>query len=240
MSDDMFSASLKGSIKKELVFDSDRTNEEMSQQLHKRLDELLKAERLLKHMLPGVLMTLIETINAKSPYTAGHCERVADLSIQLGKRAGLDKKAMRELYYAALLHDIGKIAIPDSVLNKASELTPEEYAMIRNHPEKGADILHLLYGMPNITLGALEHHERYDGNGYPKGLKGEEISLIGRIICIADCYDAMTSKRTYSGIFPQAKAREEIEKCSGTQFDPVIAKHLLDIIDEDTEYLLHG
>ena len=138
-----------------------------------------------------------------------------------------------------LLHDVGKIGIPDSVINKPGKLTAEEYEIIKKHPETGVSILAKTEELPRMTIGAHWHHERYDGGGYPDGLSGENIPQEARIIAVADAYDAMTSSRSYRGILSQAAVREEIEKCKGTQFDPVFADIMLQIIDEDKEYKLH-
>jgi HD-GYP domain-containing protein (c-di-GMP phosphodiesterase class II) len=138
-----------------------------------------------------------------------------------------------------LLHDIGKIGISGEILNKTSRLTDEEFAHIKEHAVIGSRILSQITVMPELASGARSHHERYDGRGYPDGLKGEEIPESARIICLADCYDAMTSTRTYSAPRPQAAVRAEIVRCSGSQFDPDIALILLDMIDQDTAYAMH-
>ena len=139
-----------------------------------------------------------------------------------------------------LLHDIGKIGIPDEIIQKNSKLTDEEYNTIRMHPVIGAKILDTIEEMPQLAIGARYHHERFDGKGYPDGLKGFGIPEQARILAVADSYDAMTSKRTYQDITPQSFARSEIEKGKGTQFDPDIADAMLAIIDEDTEFRMKG
>ena len=135
-----------------------------------------------------------------------------------------------------ILHDVGKIGVPDAVINKPGKLTDEEFAEIRKHPAKGAKILENIKEMPNLSTGAHWHHERYDGKGYPDRLLGEAIPAEARIIGVADAYDAMTSNRSYRRSMPQSAVREQIEKGKGTQFDPVFADIMLQMIDEDKDY----
>ncbi len=182
--------------------------------------------------------TLARAIDAKDSYTNGHSSRVAKYSVMLGKRLGFDEERLARLQYVALLHDVGKIGIADSILNKKGKLTDEEYAIIKSHSTIGARILSDITEIPDVAVGAKYHHERFDGKGYPVGLKGEEIPFIARIIAVADSYDAMTSQRSYRSALPQGVVREEIERCSGTQFDPRVARLMLEIIDEDRNYEL--
>ncbi|MBQ6207499.1 MAG: HD domain-containing protein [Oscillospiraceae bacterium] len=135
-----------------------------------------------------------------------------------------------------LLHDVGKIGVPDAVINKPGKLTDEEYERIKNHPVMGARILKAIREMPNLVTGARWHHEKYDGSGYPDGLKGEDIPEQARIIGVADAYDAMTSNRSYRRFMDQSVVREQIAKGKGTQFDPRFADIMLQMIDEDTKY----
>ena len=137
------------------------------------------------------------------------------------------------------MHDIGKIGIPGEIINKTSRLTDEEYAIIKQHPVIGSNILKNISEMQDIGVGARWHHERYDGKGYPDRLGGEDIPEVARMIGVADAYDAMTSKRSYRDVMPQEVVRGEIEKGKGTQFDPRIADVLLAMIDEDKEYRMH-
>ena len=134
------------------------------------------------------------------------------------------------------MHDVGKIGVPGKIINKVGALTEEEFNVIKMHPVIGKHILENISQAPHISDGAFFHHERYDGNGYPKGLESSNIPDIGRIIAVADAYDAMTSKRSYRGILPQEKVRSEIENGIGTQFDPAYAKIMLQMIDEDKDY----
>lgn len=214
----------------------EREIEQLSEQVNKLEDE---KSRLIK-LSSEVVWALASAVDAKDAYTNGHSGRVADYSWMIAKRMGKDARYQREIYYVALLHDIGKIGVPDTLLNKPSKLTDEEYEMIKSHPKKGGDILDSITTMPGISLGARYHHERYDGKGYPEGLKGEEIPEMARIIAVADTYDAMTSKRAYNSLVPQEDVRREIERCRGTQFDPAIADVMLCLIDEDAAYTMHG
>ena len=137
------------------------------------------------------------------------------------------------------MHDIGKIGIPDTIINKPGKLTDEEFAIIKQHPVIGSEILKSIESMPEVSVGARWHHERYDGKGYPDGLKGEAIPEIARIICVADAYDAMTSNRSYRKYLAQDVVREQIVQGRGTQFDRVVADKMLEIIDSDKDYKYH-
>ena len=183
---------------------------------------------------------LAAAIDAKDKYTRGHSVRVAEYAREIAARSGLSKSRQHEIYMMGLLHDVGKIGIPDSIINKPGKLTKEEYDIIKMHPETGASILAKTEEMPRMAIGAHWHHERYDGNGYPDGLSGEDIPPEARILAVADSYDAMSSTRSYRGILPQDVVRDEIEKGKGTQFDPRFAEIMLQIIDEDKDYNLHG
>jgi HD-GYP domain-containing protein (c-di-GMP phosphodiesterase class II) len=194
-----------------------------------------------KERLSGqVLLALSKAVDAKDHYTNGHSERVAQYAKEIARRMGKSEREQEEIYELGLLHDVGKIGVPGRIINKTERLTDEEFAEIKNHTTIGWDILKTINEIPYLSKGARWHHERFDGKGYPDGLKGKEIPEEARIICLADCYDAMTSRRSYSVPRPQAEVRAEIVRCTGTQFDPDIAKYLIDMIDEDTEYKLHG
>ena len=145
-----------------------------------------------------------------------------------------------EVYFEALLHDIGLIGVPDSIINKEDTLTPEEFEIMRTHSLDGGTILSGISEIPTIADGARWHHERYDGTGYPDGLKGEEIPAAARIICISDAYDAMTSNRSYRPVCSREYVRSEMMKGRGTQFDPVFLDKMLEMIDEDKDYRMRG
>ena len=183
-----------------------------------------------------VVQTLAEAIDAKDAYTNGHSSRVAAYTREIAKRAGYSERELRSIYMAGLLHDVGKIGIPDAVITKPGRLTDEEYAEIKQHPVIGAKILENIRDMPSLSEGARWHHERYDGRGYPDGLKGEQIPEKARIIAVADAYDAMTSNRSYRSGMQQEAVKAEIERCKGAQFDPRFADIMLQMIREDKNY----
>ncbi|MBQ8095339.1 MAG: HD domain-containing protein [Clostridia bacterium] len=185
-----------------------------------------------------VVMTLADAIDAKDTYTNGHSARVAQYSREIARRYGYTQRQQNAIYIMGLLHDVGKIGVPDAVINKPSRLTDEEFALIKTHPAVGARILGNIREMPLLATGAHWHHERYDGHGYPDGLKGTDIPEEARIIGVADAYDAMTSNRSYRGSMPQSTVREQIVKGRGTQFDPVFADIMLKMIDEDRDYTM--
>lgn len=176
---------------------------------------------------------LTNAIDAKDKYTCGHSVRVASISRLIAKEAGVCDDECEQIYFAALLHDVGKIGVPDEVINKQGKLTREEYAMIMEHPVAGYQILSSIRQSPYLSIGAHYHHERYDGTGYPDGLKGEEIPVIARIIAVADAYDAMTSTRSYREALSKENVRSEIENGMGRQFDPKFAAVLLSLMDRD-------
>ena len=168
--------------------------------------------------------TILKALDAKDSYTFGHSMRVAYFSLVTGSEAELSPVEMRELELSAIFHDIGKIATPDAVLNKPSRLSEEEFNIMKQHPDKSYEILKDFPDFQKIAENARLHHERYDGKGYPLGLKGEEIPVLARIILIADTFDAMTSTRPYRKGLPYEVAYEELEQFSGTQFDPNLVK----------------
>jgi len=179
---------------------------------------------------------LASAIDAKDPYTNGHSVRVADYSKAIAEKAGKSEDACESIYYAALLHDVGKIGVSKAILSKPGRLTDAEFDQIKQHTIMGSQILSNISLIPWLSIGARYHHERYNGRGYPEGLKGEEIPEIGRIIAVADAYDAMTSNRSYRNAIPQHIVREELVKGSGTQFDPEFARIMIHMLDMDTEY----
>ena len=198
--------------------------------------EVEKKSRENRELFLHVVQSLAEAIDAKDTYTNGHSGRVAEYSKEIAKRAGYTVQQQNDIYMMGLLHDVGKIGIPDAVINKPARLTDEEFEIIKNHPVMGARILKNIREMPKLATGARWHHERYAGGGYPDGLSGEDIPEEARIIAVADAYDAMTSRRSYRDVMSQEHVRGEIEKGRGTQFDPRFADIMLAMIDEDTEY----
>lgn len=198
---------------------------------------LMKAEQEhLSQMFAETARALATAIDAKDRYTHGHSNRVAEYSKEIAKRAGKSDKEIREVYFAALLHDVGKIGVSGNIINKKGKLTPEEFDEIKKHTVWGWEILSNITRSPYLNIGAHYHHEKFDGHGYPEGLCGADIPDLARIISVADAYDAMTSNRSYRETMSQDVVRREIEKGLGTQFDPEYARIMLEMIDEDKEY----
>ena len=201
-----------------------------------RIEFLTEEQKSMRRLFEQTASALANAIDAKDRYTHGHSARVANYSKTIAKMVGKSEKECDDIYYAALLHDIGKIGISDEIINKEGKLTPEEYDEIKKHPVIGKDILSSIVEFPYLSIGAHHHHERYDGKGYPDKLKGNDIPELARIIAVADAYDAMTSKRSYRDPLPQQKVREIIIEEMGAQFDPVFAAQILHMIDRDEEY----
>lgn len=178
------------------------------------------------------VMSLVNAIEAKDAYTSGHCQRVMEISCEIATKMNFSEEDIMNLRYAALLHDIGKIGVSASILNKTGKLTYEEFEEIKRHPRISYNILKDVEFLGEGLRGILEHHEKYDGTGYPIGLNGEDISVYGRILCIADAFDAMTSDRTYRKGMSMECAIAEIKNCKGTQFDPEIAEVFIEMINE--------
>ncbi len=217
-----------------------RTQVQRVMSLQKKELELAKTQLELGN---ETVLTIARTVDAKDVNTSQHSARVAEYSVLIGKELGFDDARCEQLKKAALLHDIGKIGIPDRILNKPDRLTDEEYAIMKSHVVKGGEILKSFTLIEHVEDGALYHHERYDGKGYVHGLKGEEIPLNARIIGIADAFDAMTANRVYRKQLDMKYVIEEIKKGKGTQFDPKLADILLELIDIgriDVESLYHS
>ena len=208
-----------------------KTIQKINEELRDKNDELEKAYL-------DTIGILRQTVEAKDPYTRGHSDRVSEFAVLIGTKMGLDEKTIHILKIGGLFHDIGKIGIPDSILLKESKLSDDEYSQIKNHPTIGAHILGNATVFQDIIPIVKHHHERYDGRGYPSQLAGTDIPLIARITAVADAFDAMTSKRTYRDSLPIEKVKEEIERCSGTQFDPEIAKLFLGILNNEYNSIL--
>ncbi len=211
-------------------------NETISRANRLEVEFLTNKQKEMRELFEQAAEALASAIDAKDKYTHGHSSRVADYSRKIAELAGLDDDMCDKVYYAALLHDVGKIGVPDRIINKDGKLDDEEFAWIKKHPLIGNEILSRISRSPYLSIGAHHHHERYDGKGYPDRLKGDDIPEIARIIAVADAYDAMTSKRSYRDPIPHDQVREEIVKGAGTQFDPEFAKLMLHLIDLDVEY----
>ncbi len=189
--------------------------------------------RDLERFVINMVKSLVFAIEAKDDYTRGHSERVCQYSLLMAERLGLDEERTKILQWSSILHDSGKIGIPESILNKPWRLKDEEYQIIKNHPMKGHTILEPLEQLASSLPGMLHHHERYDGKGYPQGLKGKKIPLEARIIAVADTYDAITSNRAYRPAKTPQEALEEIEKVAGTQLDPDLVKVFKEVFTRD-------
>lgn len=178
----------------------------------------------MRNLYISTIQALNKTMEAKDPYTSGHANRVEEYAVGLAEFHGLSFNTVEDIKTAAILHDIGKLGIDDSILNKTSKLTQEEYAIIMKHPSIGAEIISNVDFLKKVTKMIKYHHERYDGKGYPEGLVGEDIPIEACILAIADSYDAMTSDRPYRKALTKDEALNEIEKNAGTQFHPVLAE----------------
>lgn len=209
----------------------------MLEDYQKNLEELVrKKTEQIESLTTQAITAIANTIDAKDTYTKGHSVRVAKYASEIARRLKWSEENRRLLYFSALLHDIGKIGIPDPILNKTGSLTDEEYSLIKKHTIIGADILKDITLIPGVCDGARSHHERFDGKGYNDGLTSEKIPITARIIGIADAYDAMTSNRSYRRSLPAPVVRQELEKGRGTQFDPDLVDIMLGIMNENITF----
>lgn len=181
----------------------------------------------------SAVRALANSLDAKDAYTRGHSERVAAFSVEIGRRMRLDPDTIKNLQIGALLHDIGKIGISENIINKPARLTAEEYELIKTHPVRGANIIEPASFLKEKVPLIKHHHERFDGKGYPDGLGGDAIPLLARIVCVADSWDAMTSKRAYRNVVPKEQAVQELLKCAGTQFDPKIVSAFMEVLQDE-------
>ena len=225
--------------KVEQVLEMEYLHRNLKQEVHRQTQ--LAEERLAasEQLFEETVMALAKTIDAKDAYTRGHSQRVAAYARQIAEKLGWLEEEQRKIYFMGLLHDIGKIGVPEAIINKTTRLTDYEYSQIKQHTVIGSEILDLVAEFPELAIGARSHHERYDGKGYPDGFSAGQIPVYARVIAVADAYDAMTSRRSYRDVLPQDVVRGEIAKGRGTQFDPQFADIMLQIIDEDNKYLLH-
>ena len=183
-------------------------------------------------LLIGIIRSIVNAIDAKDPYTCGHSDRVANIAKAIAQRVGVDSFECERIYMAGLLHDVGKIGIPDAILSKPGKLTDEEYDIVKKHPEIGYTILKNLGQLQYVLPGVLHHHEAIDGSGYPAGLKGEMIPLVGRILAVADAYDAMTSTRPYRDGMPSEKAESILREGAGKTWDAKFVQGLFDCLSK--------
>jgi HD-GYP domain-containing protein (c-di-GMP phosphodiesterase class II) len=194
--------------------------------------ENARLHRQLVEAYTSTVAVLADAIEAKDAYTRGHCEGVSRVSVEVARRLGVTDGALEAIRYAALLHDVGKIGIPDGILLKPGKLMPEEFSIIQKHAAIGRDLINRVPMLAHIGEAILHHHERYDGSGYPDGLDGENIPLASRIIGVVDAFDAMTSPRPYREPVDSAEAFEEMLRCAGTQFDPHIVAIVTQVLLE--------
>ncbi len=200
--------------------------------LKEKTRKLKEQHERYERLVDETITAIANTIDAKDKDTNGHSRRVADYSAKIARKMGIDEEMVKVIYYTGLLHDIGKIGIPDKILNKPSGLDDNEYEIIKRHTLIGGDILNEITIVNNIADGARYHHEKYDGTGYPFGLKGDNIPLVARIIGVADTYDAMHSDRVYRKGLSDEYILEEFKRCSGKQLDPEITRIAIQLIEE--------
>jgi len=193
-------------------------------------------------MFLGMLEAITASIDAKDQYTCGHSRRVALLTRQLAEGIGLDAATVKRMHIAGMVHDVGKIGVPEAVLCKTGKLTDAEYVQVQRHPEIGFGILKDIPNFDDILDGVRHHHERFDGGGYPAKLAGDEIPIAARLIALADAFDAMCSSRTYRDAMDRDAVLAEIKAGSGTQFDPALVPCFLQLDFSEWEQLiaLHG
>lgn len=189
--------------------------------------QLKQVEEKLGALRTSVICAFNQLLDLKDLNTGVHSTRLAEWAIHVGSELGLDEHALVDVETAALLHDIGKIGIPDAILHKPAKLTPEEYALMKRHPEYGWAVLRQIPTFEQASLLTLHHHEGYDGRGYPGGLRGDEIPVGSRIVSVIDAFDAMVSSRPYRQGLPFEEAARRLTEASGTQFDPAVVKIFL-------------
>ena len=212
----------------------------LAEVLATQLSSLLHTSTLMQRLsafTQQIAAALVEAVEAKDPYTRGHSERVHHLAMEIGRAWGLDEGDLEQLFWGSLLHDVGKIGIPDAVLCKPGRLTRDEYAFIMVHPERSYEILRHIDYLKEAVPGARHHQEKWDGTGYPHGLKGERIPLHARIIAVADTYDSITSSRAYRAGRSHEEALREIDRVSGVQLDPSVVEVFKRLCDAEPEWL---
>jgi putative nucleotidyltransferase with HDIG domain len=205
------------------------------QELHQLQDlvQLAQEKQDNSTNILGTIHALAATVDAKDHYTYGHSEKVAKYATEIAQELGYSRDNLESVRVAALLHDIGKIGVPDHVLSKPGPLSNKEWEIMRRHPDLGAAILKHIDAFKDCLGGVLHHHERYDGSGYPAGLKGDNIPLNARILAVADAYDAMTSERPYRcGKMTREQALSELRRCAGKQFDPIVVEVFVNLFEE--------
>lgn len=223
--------------KYELIFLKERYQYHLEELVAERTAELDKALEAVENSYHTTLKALVQALETRDSETHGHSERVVTFSLRLGHELGLEREALRNLELGALLHDIGKIGVPDAILRKPAALTQEEWDKMKLHPNHGQTILRNIPFLAEAAQLVAQHHEKWDGTGYPFGLRGEEINLNARIFAVADAFDAMVSDRVYRKGRSYEDAVIELERCAGTQFDPLVVEAFKIIPKEDWEVL---
>lgn len=219
------------------MFTMKDVNDQVDMEKRQELDAVEAERAKIMHGFDEAATAIASAVDARDDYTRGHSVRVAKYSRIIAERAGLDERTCYEVYYAALLHDIGKLTLPDNLVRKGgAEATESDKILFRQHAERGASIMSTITDYPYLPYAAKSHHENYDGTGYPDGLKGDQIHLYARIVKVADVYDSMTSNKKHRGPYPQGKVREKFISGAHKQFDPKFAQIMVEMIDEDTEY----
>ncbi|MCF7890407.1 PAS domain S-box protein [Candidatus Bipolaricaulota bacterium] len=222
----------KDGTKRHFLVNSVRISEDRYLGFTLDITERKKAEKKLEQTTLETLQALNRTIEAKDEYTGGHIDRVQRLSVKAGRKLGLSEEKLEQLRYASILHDIGKIGVPDSILGKPGELNEREWEEMEKHPEVGERIVSQVDRLKRAAKIIGQHQERYDGTGYPKGLQGDEITLEAQIVAVADAWDAMRTDRPYREALPREEAMRELKENAGTQFDPEIVEVMLELIEE--------
>lgn len=207
----------------------------MEENSYNSVSKKISFDKDISYISDDELDSVDNALELKDQYTKEHSDRVSAYSVLIGKKLGLSDDDIKSLQTAGLFHDIGKNEIPDSILSKNSKLSDDEYSKIKNHPSVGAHLLGNNEDLKDIIPIVEHHHERFDGSGYPNNLKGEDIPYLARIVAIADTFDAITSNRSYRNALPLDVAKDEILKCSGTQFDPDISKAFIDALENNPD-----
>ena len=191
------------------------------------------------NQISPTIFALMAAVDAKDSFTFEHSENVSEYAVKLAEKLKLPEKDIQTVKVAGLLHDIGKIGIPESILKKNGKLTDEEYAMMKTHVEKSVEMIRFLPNMDYVIPAVVSHHERYDGKGYPNGIKGKDIPVLGRILAVCDSFDAMISRRAYKEALSVEYAVGELERGKGTQFDPEAAQAFIEMVEEDPGFVAH-
>jgi len=224
----------KRSLKRRL----DRYYQELEERVKEKTHELVMANRRIEENLLSTILAMVNAIEASDIYTRGHSERVTTLSLMLGEAMGLDNERMKVLRLGAVLHDVGKIGVTHAILNKPDVLTDDEYDLMKEHPRIGVKIIEPIDFDHEVFAIVGQHHERVNGEGYPHGLAGGNISPLARIVAVADAYDAITSHRPYRAALPPRAALQELQRCAGVQFDSEVVQALESIFPELQQRIL--